>query len=93
MSPLTIDYQGERFASAAAADKSQSVTATGDIVDKTKTLDGSKRYMECAHGARDSWVNINVVNKDSMNGEPDKLGVLPESGNDGYPGGSLDRVG
>ncbi len=91
MSPLAINYQGERFASVSAADKP--VTGTENSVDKTKTLDGSKRYMECPHGARDSWVNINVVNKEGVNGEPNKLDVLPEPGYDGFPGGSLDRVG
>lgn len=93
MSPLAIDYHGERFVPVSAADKTHIVAATGDSVYKTKTLDGSKRYMECAHGTRDSWVNISLMNKDGVNGEPNKLGLLPETGFDGFPGGSLDRVG
>ncbi len=95
MSPLAIDYQGERFASASGTNKSRVEPTSGDMttLDKTRTLDGSNaRYMECAHGARDSWVNINVVSKEGVNGEQERLDVLSESGG-GFPGGSLDRVG
>ncbi|XP_064384607.1 rho GTPase-activating protein 39-like isoform X2 [Halichondria panicea] len=93
MSPLAIDYEGERFASASGTNKSQVSPTSGDMttLDKTRTLDGSNaRYMECAHGARDSWVNINVVSKEGVNGEQERLDVLSESGGS-FPGGSLDR--
>jgi len=93
MSPLTIDFQGERFSVPKAEIQPQLPTGTSEVVagERTKTLDcSSTRYLECAHGVRDSWVNIKLVDKGGVNGQ----GVSGEGdpGPGGYPGGSLDRV-
>ena len=112
MSPLTIDYQGQRFSSFSnnTADPSnpivhaQAAATRGEMsqFNKSRTLDGSKRYVECAHGAHDSWVDIQVVKQagGAVNGEGgvrrgngvDDRGSYLEPRAGGFTGGSLDRV-
>ena len=112
MSPLTIDYQGQRFSSFSSntTDPSnpsthvQAPATSGEMshLNKSRTLDASKRYVECAHGVRDSWVDIQLIKQGggAVNGEGgvrggngvDGKGSFLEPRAGGFTGGSLDRV-
>ena len=100
LSPLAVEYQGQHFTSfddAHSQVKTHPQTTTGASttysVDRSYTLrqdDGTvsnKRYKEQDRG---SWVNIQLMNQ-NCSAEDETL-TVPEDGDTGHLGGSLDRV-
>ena len=105
LSPLAVDYQGQRFSSFddASSDahsqvKTHPQTTTGasttNSVDKSCTLrytDGTVSDKRYKELERGSWVNIQLVNRNGSADDNEAL-TLPEAGDESHMGGSLDRV-
>ena len=105
LSPLTVDYQGQRFSSFDAASNNsypqvkthpQATTgaSTTNSVDKSYTLrhgDGTVTDKRYREQERGSWVNIQLVNRNDSTVANESLS-LPEDGTSHNMGGSLDRV-
>ena len=103
LSPLAVDYQGQRFSSLERESYPQVKThpqatsgaSTTNSVDKSYTLrhdDGTvsdKRYKEQDRG---SWVNIQLVNKNGSTMGNESLSQPEEDSGSRDLGGSLDRV-
>ena len=105
LSPLGFDFQGQKFSSLdnsassgaypqikthTQATSGASTTSPGDRSYTLRDGDGTasdKRYIEKDRG---SWINIQLVNKNSSTVDNESLSV--PSGEGGHLGGSLDRV-
>ena len=106
LSPLAVDYQGQRFSSFDAASRDsypqvkthpQSTTgaSTTNSVDKSYTLrhdDGTVSEKRYKEQERGSWVNIQLVNKNGSTVGNESLNLPEEGGGSHTLGGSLDRV-
>lgn len=104
LSPLAVDYQGQRFSSFGEGStdsypqvKTHPQATTGasttNSVDKSYTLrhnDGTVSDKRYKEQERGSWVNIQLVNKNGPVAGNDGLSV--SEGDTQQMGGSLDRV-
>lgn len=105
LSPLDIDFQGQRFSSSdvASTDSHLQVKAltqgtSGSIspssVDKSYTLrhdDGTVSDKRYTESERGSWINIQLVGRSEFSVDSDTL-TVPVLGDTSHMGGSLDRV-
>lgn len=106
LSPLAVDYQGQRFSSLDAGSRDsypqvktypQATTgaSTTNSVDKSYTLrhnDGTVADKRYKEQERGSWVNIQLVNKNGSAVGNESLSLPEEDSRSHNLGGSLDRV-